>query len=315
VHRDHEYHPERADQRRSGGDGPDVPRGGRSGSTSRPRQPADRDVTAALRQQLDLPRGDARERVELRDRSYQLRDSDVRVLATIGAFRVVDASDIQTDRDRWHGELHHLREAGLIEGTRKILDGRPTTVVSLTDEGRRLLEEHQRERDDDPRQQFYAGVAKPRELAHDARLYRAYTDAADRLATTGARVQRVVLDYELKREYQQYLQANNRQHRRASGRPDRSPEEIQAWAAAHDLTIVDGRVQFPDVRIEYERPDAGRGHEDLELATEHYNARQIAAKHAAGFSMHGSGAGRLGGSGGRSGGRPFDPHAAERVLG
>ena len=46
-------------------------------------------------------------------------------------------------------------------------------------------------------------------------------------------------------------------------------------------------MQFPDVRIEYEQPDGREGREDLELATEHYNSRQMAAKRAAGFTMHG----------------------------
>ena len=48
----------------------------------------------------------------------------------------------------------------------------------------------------EPRQEFYAGVVKPRELAHDAQLHRAYLHAADRLRSRGAVVQRVLLDYD-----------------------------------------------------------------------------------------------------------------------
>ena len=58
-----------------------------------------------------------------------------------------------------------------------------------------------------------------------------------------------------------------------------------------------------------------RDHEDLELATGHYNSRQMAAKRASGFRIQHSTASRLRGGKGRRGGRPFDPHVAERVVG
>ena len=79
--------------------------------------------------------------------------------------------------------------------------------------------------------------------------------------------------------------------------------------------MVNGRVQFPDVRVEYERPDGERAHEDLELATGHYNSRQMAAKRASGFTLHHIRGSHIGGANSRGGAPPFDPHAAERVLG
>ncbi len=42
---------------------------------------------------LTLPRGDERERVEFRERTYALNGSETRALATVGAFRVVDVGD------------------------------------------------------------------------------------------------------------------------------------------------------------------------------------------------------------------------------
>lgn len=180
--------------------------------------------------------------------------------------------------------------------------------MTLTKEGRELLQQHQRTYDGEARQAFYAGLAKPREALHDAQLYRAYADAAKRLQDGGARIRRVVLDYELKREYQRFLQERNRGKRDSSGRPDRTPGEIASWASQHGLPEDRGHVQFPDVRIEYERPDGREAREDIELATEHYNSRQMAGKRASGFTIC-----RGGSSHGR-GGTPFDPHAAERVL-
>jgi hypothetical protein len=124
----------------------------------------------------------------------------------------------------------------------------------------------------------------------------------------------VVLDYELKRDYQRFLQAKNVGDRHSSGRPGRSREEIAAWAAAQVLPVVKERVQFPDVRIEYERPGGERAHEDVELATGHYNAGQMSAKRASGFTLHHGRGGHLGGGTQRSGGSAFDPHVAEQVL-
>jgi hypothetical protein len=309
-----------SERERSGGTGAaagrEMPRGGRSGSKVRPRTPAPSDVRDVLTQQLELPRGDAREWVWLGEQPYDLRASEVRTLAAVGAFRVVEGQDVQADgkRDRWHGDLDHLRQAKLVEFATKVLDGHPTTVVMLTREGQSLLERHQRTHGDEPRQAYYSGLAKPRELAHDARLYRAYATVAARLHEAGSRVRRVVLDYELKRDYQRFLQANNRQHGRTSGRPDRSRDEVQEWARAHDLPVVGDHVQFPDVRIEYERPDGRMDHEDLELATEQYNTRQMATKQAAGFQIQRSQAGRMGGAKARRGASPFDPRAAQEVL-
>lgn len=290
-----------------------MPRGGRSGSKTRPREAPSTDVRDVLARQLDLPRTEHRVEVSVGDRSYRLRHSEVRALAMIGAFRVVDAADLQSESPRY-GDLKALRQAQLVEFTPKVLDGHRTTVVTLTRQGEALLERHQHTHDKEPRQAFYAGLVKPREVAHDARLYREYAAAAERLHASGARVHRVLLDYELKREYQRFLQANNHEQHRSSGRPDRSPDEIRAWADAHGLSMVEGRVQFPDVRIEYERPDGRPDHQDLEVTTEHYSGRQMAAKQAAGFQMHSTRAGRIGGA--SSGGRasPFDPHAAQELL-
>ncbi|MGE3335733.1 MAG: hypothetical protein AB7I36_18970 [Rhodospirillaceae bacterium] len=288
------------------------PRGGR-GSGKRAGQPMPRDPRDVLAAKLELPRGEVRERVWSGRTGYELRNSDVRTLAAVGAFRVVDVRDLQGDRhSNWHGDVEHLRRAGLVAVSPRVLDGARTQVVTLTPAGRALLERHQRA--EEPRQSFYAGMVKPREIPHDAKLYRAFSDAATRLQRDGARVERVLLDYELKREYQRFLQANNRGKAESSGRPDRSAEEIKEWASAHQLTVVNGHVQFPDVRIEYERPDGQSEREDIELATEHYNARQMAAKRAAGFTMGRSAGSRLRGSSARSGATPFDPHAVEEVL-
>ena len=84
---------------------------------------------------------------------------------------------------------------------------------------------------------------------HDAQVYRVYLKEAERLREDGAFIRRVVLDHELKREYQQFLQECNRGKSASDGRPDRTPEEIHRWAVEHELTDTDGNVQFPETRV------------------------------------------------------------------
>lgn len=268
---------------------------------------------------LDLPRGLDRERVHMPERDYQLRGSEVRALATIGAFRVVAADDLRDDFGRAgdvrHGDLERLREAGLIEAVAPLDRGERTTLVTLTERGRDVLERHRSQGSSDS-QTFYAGAVKSRELSHDAQLYRAYLKAAERLRADGARIHRIVLDYELKREYQRFLQARNKGRSDSDGRPDRSRDEIREWAREHELPIVKDRLQFPDVRIEYEHPDGRRDLEDLEVTTWHYRGGHAAGKAQSGFTRFRGSSGRVGGRSGRSGkgSAPFDPHAAEDYL-
>jgi len=266
---------------------------------------------------LDLPRGLDRERVHAHGRDYDLRGSEVRTLATIGAFRVVPLDDLRDakghEADLWHGDLERLRAAGLVRAVAFLDRENGTTVVTLTAHGREVLETH-RSRDREPTQTFYAGAVKARELTHDAQLHRAYLRTAERLQREGARVGRVVLDYELKREYQRFLQDRNRERSDSDGRPTRTRDEIKDWADAHDLPIVQDRVRFPDFRIEYERPDGRREIENVEVTTTHYRGLHASSKVAAGFTRYRGSTGRVGGGGHRGSSAPFDPRTAEELL-
>lgn len=255
---------------------------------------------------LDLPDGRERKLVHERDRDYTLSGSDTRALSTIGAFRLVPERDLRDPRDAafdTREDLRHLEKQGLIE--RVALDGRDRAAV-LTERGRDLLEHHRRDRDDDRGQAFYAGADRARERTHDAELYRAYLKEAERLREQEARILRVQLDRELKREYQRFLQERNRGDRDSDGCPDRSREEIEAWAHEHDLPYEDEHVRFPDVRIEYEDLDGDVRHRDLEVTTEHYRGPHASSVARSGFAVHGSGGGGRGSS--------FDPAIAEEFL-
>jgi hypothetical protein len=171
-------------------------------------------------------------------------------------------------------------------------------------------------------------------LLHDAKVYQAYEREAERLREDGAVIHRVMLDTELKREYQQFLQEHNRGKSDSDGRPDRSPDEIARWAMDHDLPEKDGHVQFPDARIVYEDRDGREHTRDIEVETLNYRGAHASAKASSGFSRHsaagmrvvgsrgaGGGGSRRGSDGfaftastGRKGGRGLDPRLAEELL-
>jgi hypothetical protein len=92
---------------------------GSRGGLSNPRErerPEPRDV---FTRDLDLSRGPERQRVWARDSDVRVRGSEVRTLATVGAFRVVPVGDLRDGQDRPldpnRGDLRHLRNQGLVE--------------------------------------------------------------------------------------------------------------------------------------------------------------------------------------------------------
>lgn len=323
-------------------DGRELSRGSRGG-LSNPRERERLEPRDVFTRDLDLPRGHDRQRVWARDSDVRLRGSEVRTLATVGAFRVVPAGDLRDGQDRPldpnRGDLRHLRDQGLVETIPTI--GEDRALVVLTERGRDVLErnrwsnvqreilreaggefrfddrrevDEERQRPQEPKrqQEFYAGVRsarhtrfavhRPRELTHDSQVYRAYLKEAERLREDNALIRRVLLDHELKREYQQFLQERNRGKSDSDGRPDRTNEEIHRWAVEHELPEQDGHVQFPDVRIEYEDRDGRLRTLDIEVETLHYRGGHAVSKAASGFSRHSIGTARVIGGRGTGGG-------------
>ena len=290
-----------------------VGRGGGTGDRNPYDEPHPRDV---FTKDLDLPCGRERRPARDRDRVYEIDGTESRMLATVGAFRVVSESDLQDGREDTRRAQRHLEQEGLLRSSALSADDR---AVVLTDRGRDLLEANRHQRHDrscEPQQAFYAGLRKPRELTHDSKVYRAYSRAEERLRELGGRVDRVVLDYELKRDYQRFLHERNRGRKDCDGRPDREPEEIARWAREHDLPYDDGHVHFPDARIEYEDRDGRSRHEDIEIVTGHYRGAHAGAVARSGFSCYRAIGGIFGGcasTGGRGASR--HPRLAEELPG
>jgi hypothetical protein len=294
----------------------DRTRGSRGGQSERDAE-AMNDARGVFVRAVDLPLGDERELVRLRERIHAIDGTDSRILATVGTFRVVAERDLEPSIERSTSTRHRvtrLEAEGLLRRTLFAPGGR---VVSLTALGRDLLEAHRRDRDDERhtgRQAFYTGVRKPRELSHDSQVYRAYLRAQERLGGRGARVRRVVLDFELKRDYQRFLQARNRGRKDHDGRPDREPEEIRLWAREHELPYFDDAVHLPDLRIEYEDRDGRLRHEDVEVTTAHYRGAHAAATARCGFVRYRSHGSFAGGRGGGRRAAPPTTRLAEELL-
>jgi hypothetical protein len=115
----------------------------------------EQDPRDGLMRDLDLPRGDERELVVDRDRVYELDGEDSRTLAAVGVFRIVPEHDL----DLPHDTLENLHDQRLVE----LVDlGDSERGLTVTTEGRDLLDLHSLERDREPSQTFYAGVSTGR---------------------------------------------------------------------------------------------------------------------------------------------------------
>ena len=217
----------------------------------------------------------------VRDRAYLLRDSEMHSLKEIGKFRVIPVTDLAKyayggDREQMEKDIRGLaRQSLLRDKTLEISQKKTLRVVTLTKAGHRLLTKTNQLPDNQP---IYHGLLKPREVKHDADLYRLYQKEAARIERAGGRPVRVLLDYELKRNLNRDLAL--------LGRDKDGPNAKEGIAEKHGLQVVNGKIPVPDLRIEYETPESELRHVDLELATRDYRPRAMAEKAAAGFSLY-----------------------------
>ena len=215
-----------------------------------------------------------------RGQRYRLNSDQSRLLQDLGAFRTITANSLRkhlydNNDERFRKDLRSLREQRLLTvqpGSRA--NGE---YIALTKAGKELTESALRSNRD---QVVYSGIVKQRELRHDAAIYDVYQKEARKISKAGGTPKRIVLDFELKKQV-------NRQLTKIQTIPPAERErQRQEIAEAHGLKIVEGKIQFPDVRIEFESRDQEQCKVDLECVTGHYKARQIAAKAAAGFKLY-----------------------------
>ena len=97
---------------------------------------------------------------------------------------------------------------------------------------------------------------------------------------------RIVLEQDLEREYQEFLQAHNRDRPDSTGRPDRDAAEVRRWALEHELPYFNDRVHVPDYRIEYEVD--GRQHREQSSSSPRTVSTTRRRAEAAFFEAHAS---------------------------
>jgi hypothetical protein len=242
----------------------------------------DREVAPATHTREDR----IRKPVQDRDRVLRISLDERETMRDLGRFRVVALKDLEEHRyqgnTQWMNEdLKNLRHQGLIRCRTLWLarGGQKEKFVTLTKQGECLV----RKDIGSSGQEIYSGFVKRAEVAHDAAIYRAYQAEATRIAKDGGRIDRVVLDYELKRLIYKPLAKIQPQVSRNEYRK-RQAEVAQA----NGLKVVGGRVRLPDLRIEYETRDGERTRVDLEVASSSYHGSHAAIKAAAGFRIYGS---------------------------
>jgi len=174
-------------------------------------------------------------------------------------------------------DLDNLMRQRLI--LRRTTHPEKTVYVTLTKAAHRFLE-GSRPQDSKQRQALYQGFVKPREARHDAAIYRLYQQEAARIEKAGGKVQRVILDFELKRS------VNHKLAKLQSLPASEQAERKREIAEENSLPIVNGKVALPDLRLEYEGPDQELGKVDLELVTGDYHAQALAGKAQTGFAMY-----------------------------
>jgi DNA-binding MarR family transcriptional regulator len=225
---------------------------------------------------------DARTRRE-RDH-HGLNSNERQILNKVGTFRVISSGDLQRqispfNPERFQHDVKRLVARGLVESQSVPYDkkGDSVSILTLTKAGLKAARSDERT----PRsQRLYAGFVKPNEVKHDLAIFRMHQVHSEKIESAGGTVQRVVLDFELKKAvYSELAKAN--------GLPALEyAQKKEQIAAENGLKTVEGRVILPDLRIEYETSDGELVKVDLEVTSADYKPSQMQQKARAGFTVY-----------------------------
>ena len=244
---------------------------------------------AKEREQRDR-NGHRREYDPRRTKRQAFQDRTDRAVADVGMYRNVAYRDLADAHFEGHPyaarrgvdqmvRAGHVREH-IAEGAQ---GGGTYKVLTLTPQGIERAERVARDQGLDSEQKAWSGLVKPGELRHDVAVFRAARIEQVKLLEQGAVIKRVRIDAELKREIARATESA----RAREGKEAADAARFEA-AEALGLPVKDGRVEYPDAQLEYSDSDGRSGRVNVEIATEHYSAKSIGAKAAAGFAVHGS---------------------------
>jgi hypothetical protein len=256
---------------------PSVVRGGSDASTSEVERPKHHPEVAnsTLRER--------RTQHQDRGRTYSLRNSEMEAMADIGRLRTVDVQDLarfvyRGDQALMRQDLENLQAQALVE-EKTVFHAHKSArkLVTLTGRGHRMVRKASGLPDG---QRLYHGFVKPRELDHDADLYKVYQKAASELRQKGGRPLRVRLDFELKQEINRAKEAA-----RKLSRAERAVL-LRVVAEENGLRVEGSSIHLPDIQIEYETRDGRIERENLELLSQNYREEGMRTKTSAGFKIY-----------------------------
>ena len=245
---------------------------------------------------------DDRDREQPRSRTGHRREYDPRnanrnrqqrieaALADVGMYRNVSYRDLSVSQFGSHPYTTRravdgmIRDGLLVEHHAKGPKGGKYKVLTLTEAGARKARQCAVKQGLDQGQQTWSGLVKKGELSHDTAVYRAAQVETRRLLEGGARIRRVRIDAELKK----HVARATEQARAKEGKAAADTARLKA-AQDLELPLKDGKVVYPDAQIEYQDIEGRSGRVNVEVASEHYSGKSIAAKAQAGFQMHGNG--------------------------
>ena len=213
-----------------------------------------------------------------------------RALADVGMYRNVSYRDLAESQFDGHPYTARravdrmIRDGLMREHQAKGPKGGTYKVLTVTEAGAREARQLTFKQGFDSGQRTWSGLVKKSELNHDTAVYRAAQVEQRRLMEQGARIRRVRIDAELKKQVARATE----KARAKEGKAAADAARIKA-AQELELPINNGKIVYPDAQIEYQDAEGRSGRVNVEVASEHYSGKSIAAKAKAGFQMHGNG--------------------------
>ena len=212
-------------------------------------------------------------------------------LTDVAVYRTVAVRDLAAARFGGHPfttrkAINSMVKSGWMqEHTAKGPKGRAFKVLTVTPDGAKRGKEIAAKYGLS-KQATWSGLVKRSELRHELAVYRSAQVEKDKLEAQGFAVERVRIDAEMKRDI-----ARATATRGAAMARRRVARQL-------GLPMQEGSILVPDAQLEYRDQDGQLARVNVEVVSEHYSEASIAAKGAAGFSIHSGGSG-----GNASGGR------------
>ena len=246
------------------------------------RQQPQRSRRSRNRPQRQRPsrRNRTRDRIDFPQRKRQALDD-------IATYRVVSVRDLVEQRFGGNAfsarkGIDALKDDGLLhEHTVRVKSGKTFQVLFASQKGRHKAWGNRKHSS----QRYWSGLAKPSEIRHDTTVYRAARSEIAKLEIAGGRVKRVQLDYELKSQVSKIAE----RARAKNGNEAAFVAKIEAAKQMHLSTDEDGKIHYPDARIEYENEQGSPGRVDVEVTSDNYRSKSLQAKISSGFKLYANG--------------------------